>query len=926
MVAGDGTSGNTLLQVRKQTFRSVLDEEGEWNEEPVWDDNDMNADEEEDMLKNDEEEDNDFDENDGLLLGEMMENETQYEEIAFDKEDSRMNAIGVGLELHVRPSPEGDDTTGDGTLAKPYATVKGAITKHQSAIEGATQPTYMYVSGTFFPPDILSTSPWHGGNTKIAVNAPQGAPLIVTPPQGSVAKFEGRAKLSDIYRGGWKKFKKGNFGGHIYWTTLLRPVWQLWLGDKSLTVARYPDVERDWFEPWPKTFPLTKTSARGAAPASYSFSRGQKPPENTSYDDYAAGTQSAGYWGGWFTTDGGDPLKAIAGNKRKNAEWDKASKTGSLLDSKLDGFNFTGGILHSRLCWKTEFWHPLQIKSHTGMRINFKANFDKVWKGPDTCTKGYKYPEKFYIEALDALNRPGEWWYDKDTQRLYVYLAKGARPDQVDTMLMGKVNDRALDFTVSKNVVLRGLVFFGTFASAGSSGGGRIESSSFTFPNYPRHILWENVLVQNQMVIENQHFVDNDIRYYCYGTLFTGLLVHVENNLIEYGIYGCGPMGCGAIFVKNGTRPFVARNTIRYTQQWHGIVWLTSGFEGAFNHVHDISTVRDDASNFQTKYSGERKSHMHHNWAYNSELKGVRFDTCGGKGTDGHPECGGAIWNNAFANGQRVDFTVPGKGVNGTEDGFVYNKFSRAHNNAADILSKSDQRCALPLPGKSTHNYAAKCPQDNAQARTPMKDLLRDPYNFDFRPKTEQYPKGLLQGAKTNVPKFKTINGSNIDVSGGFDIGAYQDSSTTYWIPGKMFVQPSTPVPPHTTTTARADLDLMFLEGRGAAHHNVYFSQDPCQAWRAWANGPQHIAQLSGSNIVHRNLLGDLQAATWYYWRVDAVAADGTVRRGPLWCFAVGAGEGGCSGPPCSQWEATIGQACVTDDGSESPSTPTGCG
>jgi len=263
--------------------------------------------------------------------------------------------------------------------------------------------------------------------------------------------------------------------------------------------------------------------------------------------------------------------------------------------------------------------------------------------------------------------------------------------------------------------------------------------------------------------------------------------------------------------------------------------------------------------------------------------------------------------------------------VNGTEDGFVYNKFSRAHNNAADILSKSDQRCALPLPGKSTHNYAAKCPQDNAQARTPMKDLLRDPYNFDFRPKTEQYPKGLLQGAKTNVPKFKTINGSNIDVSGGFDIGAYQDSSTTYWIPGKMFVQPSTPVPPHTTTTARADLDLMFLEGRGAAHHNVYFSQNPCQAWRARANGPQHIAQLSGSNIVHRNLLGDLQAATWYYWRVDAVAADGTVRRGPLWCFAVGAGEGGCSGPPCSQWEATIGQACVTDDGTENPIAPLEC-
>merc|ERR1719210_1867174 len=53
MVAGDGTSGNTLLQVHKQTFRHVLDEEGEWNEEPAWDDNDMNADEEEDPVWDD---------------------------------------------------------------------------------------------------------------------------------------------------------------------------------------------------------------------------------------------------------------------------------------------------------------------------------------------------------------------------------------------------------------------------------------------------------------------------------------------------------------------------------------------------------------------------------------------------------------------------------------------------------------------------------------------------------------------------------------------------------------------------------------------------------------------------------------------------------------------------------------------------------
>jgi len=806
------------------------------------------------------------------------------------------------------------------------------------------------VKGTIPPPDILSVEP-HGGDTRMSVEAPRNAPLIVSRRPGHTARFEGRARIADLKEGAWQTHRQGSQGGWIYKVALKRPIWQLWLDDSSLTVARYPNVGSDWFEDWPQTYPLSLTSARGSAGAgSWSINQGQHPPKNSSYDDYVE-FRDGGYWGGWFTTDGGNANQAVEGNRQKNAEWNQNAETGRLRDSKLDGFDFDGGIIHARMCWKTEFWHPLPITAHSGRRIDFDASIQgKVFKGPDTCTKGYNKPEKFYIEALDALDMPKEWWYDRRTQKLYVYMPDGGNPSNAN--LMGKVNDLALDFHDSKNVHLEELEFFGTFASAGDQGGGAMARNTFLFPNYPRHILRSNILTENQLRVTNQDFIDNEVRYFCFGTVFRGPSVHVENNLYEHGIYGCGPMGCGVVFVQDdAVNPVVERTTIRYTQQWHGIVWLAEGFEGKYNHLHDVCTVRDDASNFQTKYRGEYKSHIHHNWVYNSELKGARYDTCGGKATtgSGYPECGGAIWNNVFfnlhqganvkgdyqhvvgntgfANGQRVDLTLSAAGVGGTEDDYVYNRFSEAHNNAAPILSKSDQRCVLPLPGNETveDNYPGRCSDF-----TPLKQLLRDPFNFDFRPRGDgaQYPDGILNGATTNL-RFWPATGGRITLSQGRDVGAYQrNNGGVYWIPGRQFSTASTPVPPHTTVTARADADLMFNQARSASTHKVYLSTDPCRAQNAGEGDAELVATLRNqANIVQNSALGGLQSGRWYYWRVDHVGG-GETRRGPVWCFAVGPGEGGCERPPCGDWQSggAPGQRCATDGNRLQPIVPTSCG
>jgi len=196
-----GTSGAAFLQNRQQLSQHILDESNEWNNDDAWnndadeedilfneedhfdeDNTDTDADEEEDALWSEED---DFDK-DGEVLSEGMEERDT--EMHFDLDESLVDASRAGLKLHVRPAPVGSDITGDGTIKKPYATVKEAVSKKKGAIEGANSPTYIYVSGTFFPPDIRSTNP-HGGDTTITVAAPNKAPLIITPHQGSTALF-----------------------------------------------------------------------------------------------------------------------------------------------------------------------------------------------------------------------------------------------------------------------------------------------------------------------------------------------------------------------------------------------------------------------------------------------------------------------------------------------------------------------------------------------------------------------------------------------------------------------------------------------------------------------------------------------------------------------------------------------------------------
>jgi hypothetical protein len=74
---------------------------------------------------------------------------------------------------------------------------------------------------------------------------------------------------------------------------------------------------------------------------------------------------------------------------------------------------------------------------------------------------------------------------------------------------------------------------------------------------------------------------------------------------------------------------------------------------------------------------------------------------------------------------------------------------------------------------------------------------------------------------------------------------------------------------------------LKWWAGVGAAKHHVYFSDDRDAVSQAAAAADKGTQTLEEKTFAP----GALEPATAYYWRVDEVLGDGTVKTGPVWSF-----------------------------------------
>lgn len=173
-----------------------------------------------------------------------------------------------------------------------------------------------------------------------------------------------------------------------------------------------------------------------------------------------------------------------------------------------------------------------------------------------------------------------------------------------------------------------------------------------------------------------------------------------------------------------------------------------------------------------------------------------------------------------------------------------------------------------------------------AEYQNKVQKLLRDPSNYDFRPKlssTSLIGTGSDIGNASLFPKTETYNDyTGLPTSVDY-IGAYAVSAPYYSIPGKRELKASHPIPldnslaVNNQITAKIDTDLIWRVAKkevvDTVEYQVYFQGEL-------------VGTYTSAQNVHSLVDVTLVSGQSYQWRVD-VDRNGTLVTGEAWQFTV---------------------------------------
>ena len=583
------------------------------------------------------------------------------------------------------------------------------------------------------------------------------------------------------------------------------------------------------------------------------------------------------------------------------------------------GIDFSGALAVLNIAHWLTYTQP--IVSHDAGSDHFTYSTELIGHKNSELKHFKKRFASYHILGLPALDQCNEWWYDQTENKVYYKPELGANPNELN--LYARSVDFAVELAGCSSINFENIDFFagGFYLNYCTDSG--FDTCRFDYPSTHKFVLG----AFNWFANHNPRSNPNKMSSYIggKGNYFLNSVIHrsnapvafdsdgvlIENSLfsdIEWQVNSNGGSG-SVMFGKNA---IFRRNTLLRGGNCEGIRAIGNGSVIELNRVTDSGNLQHDGSAINvgtTKHAGTRVAY---NWSHDTNGQGIRFDYHGELvfRPDGKVYGDGVYMNNVSWNtmtnqikGDRhlvlnntvinsSSYPVPDEekvtlAVQGFRSmhGIMGNTHSLTRNNIATIKNRSWN---LDAPGRiKSDGYApplaAVIPgKSDSNMLTPGASwiYLRDPKNYDFRPK-EDSPL-IDSGARVkreDLPSaISNYKEQNI-IGYAPDMGAYEYGASRYWIPGRKTTTASSPVPKDGGKDVPLNADLMFLEAYNSTHHRILLGESP--------DSLVEITQIKNleTNIVTPE---KLKPETTYYWRVDAhvPTAKQAIQTGDLWHFS----------------------------------------
>lgn len=694
-------------------------------------------------------------------------------------------------------SSESGDDSNDGSELSPFKTIAEAV-KYLNAGD-----TLYLLEGDYSESVVINN-----------LNGTASEPILIAAYPGENVVWRGTTSIE----GEWEEHTT-----NIYKKTISEDIWQLFVDEKMMTSARWPNAQPWTDEMWDSEF-------------------------------------------AW-------------------AHQSDASEYGTMVDDGTKGLastgkDFTGAMAVLNIGSWLSFTEEVTNHSANNDTFTYTTNFN------ENKYHHKKHHGKYFLEAslacLDTLN---EWYFDASTKELYLYSIGSPEGKKIEgkTITYGLTLNTGSYVTV-KDIDFFGCTVKMKSIAYTTLDNCHFLYPSYSkrmlkSVEKPEVTLFQGVSKEtfSGNVIRNCQFEYADGS----GLNIKGKGDLIENcffNHIDYSAVG----GLNDVMLNARETEDVQ---IRYTKlQWGGNslgVKVGASSLVEYCEVSHIGYSQNDGSAIQASENDVDNCVFRYNWVHDCIKFALRFDSpfnnslkWGEHGTMSHNVAWNSkpiapkgdyhnIYNNTAFDNVVFDLSLFNDTTKGSR-----NLYTVTRNNAVGLISGHNGSKLTPYWGVVEQNWVG----GEMSPVASVYEQLNDPANHDFRPKKNS---GLIDNG------YVEEGFSDNYIGAGPDIGAYEYGATSYWKAGLRFDKASAPIPLSEGTAQSEYVDLMWTEGYKADAHRIYFGTDETLVADATPDSPAYRGEVN-NNIFTPS---ELETGTTYYWRVDVVR-DGEITTGDVWSFS----------------------------------------